>query len=133
MDGLDVVFAGQVGDGPSNSEDAMVCARAQAQTFNRAAYQHRALGLQLAERARISDPHLGIAGDAVTIGEALPLALTRGRDACPNDPRRLTGFRTGQFFELDATDAEMHVDAIQDRSAEPLLIARDHRFSAHPG
>src|SRR5207248_3991430 len=36
----------------------------------------------------------------------------------------------GELVELHTLDAQVHVDAIQDRAAETLLVARHHRFGA---
>src|SRR5450631_4222285 len=78
MHGLDVVRAGEVGDGSRDAQDAVVGARAEPKTFDRRRYQPGARGVQRTECPHLRDTHFRVAADVAEAAEALPLAFTGG-------------------------------------------------------
>src|SRR5439155_195954 len=126
-------------DGACDSQNAVVGTGAQAETFDRAADQRGAGAVQFAEGAHVRDAHFCVACDAsfgaavcrpiVAFAEATPLALTRSGDSGTDRRRPFAEIRIGQFLEVHPGNSEMHVDAVQDRPAETLLVAGDRGFS----
>jgi hypothetical protein len=82
---------------------------------------------------QLARPHVGV-GQETGAGEALLLPLPGRLDAGADRRRRFAGPAVGQFLVLDAGDLNVDVDPVEQRAADPLLVAPNgpRRASARP-
>src|SRR5262249_32107258 len=86
--------------------------------------------VQLSKGADLRRAHFRVAGDRRVFRKAAPLALAGGGNSLPNCQRAFARLITGELVKVDPLDLDVHINAVEDRSAQALLIAGDHRMSA---
>ena len=99
MGGVDLGGVGEIGDGASDSEDAIIGACAEVEIFHGVAEEVEGFFTESAvlfEQARL---HGGVVVDAGMGAETFDLALSSGDDATPNGGRIFSGTLGCQFTE----------------------------------
>src|SRR4029079_14612794 len=120
---FDVRMTFEIGPGPGELENAVVCARRQAIAIHRQA-EHR-LGLWRRAAVSADEPrrHLSVAVDAWLAPESLTLSFTRRFDARAVVSARGFGLcRGSEAVPLDAPGENRDVDPIEERTAHPSVV-----------
>ena len=121
---LDHFAAGEVGDGASKFEDAMIGAGGEVELLRSSFEQFFTRGIYFAEIAHFGGSHFGVAGQ-FGAGEALELAFAGGLDAATDGGGVLDLAFVGEFFVIDAGDFDVDVDAVKEGAADAFLVAGD--------
>ncbi len=124
MVGGDIFAFGEVGDGAGQFQDAVVGSRREVQLLHGGLQEPLAGGVGFAEVAHFGGAHLGVAGHLGS-SETLELAFSRSLHACADGGRVFGVAFIGQLLVVDAGDFDVDVDAVQQRTADALLVAHD--------
>ncbi len=83
--------------------------------------------------SHVGGAHVRVACEARHLREACALHLARHDDALAYQGRRFAAAVVGEFFVWDTANLQMQVNAVEERSAQALLIALHHRRGAGAG
>ena len=114
MAGLQLVDAGQVGDGPAHLEHSIASPGRKAESFHREPEQVGDGGGLRTEAANLSrgERRVGMSAPART---ATALPLPRGFHSLANGPARFASGIGGEIAEGERADLEVQVNPIQQR------------------
>jgi hypothetical protein len=127
--GVDVIGAGQVSDGASQFQDAVIRAGGELQLLDGGFEQALAGLVQTTEIPDLGGTHIAVEGGAIGL-EACRLPGTCLADALADLGRGLTQATVSQFLVFDAGDLEVDVDAVEQWARDALLVAGDGRGRA---
>ena len=108
-----MVGSGQIGDGPSDFEDAIVRACREPESSDRSFQELATLGVQFAVVSNLTGAHLSVAEDASTVLEALALALARCDDALAYNSGRFGRGGVQKILLRKARDFDVQIDPIE--------------------
>ena len=129
MGGADLWGAGQIGDGASHLENAVVGPGRESQFHHGGSQQVFGFFLQWAVSANLCRSHLGVAEDG-NPRKALRLNGARLDNPLSDDPGGLSCRVASQLLVLDLRDVQVQIDSVQQRSRDPGEIPLDLRRSA---
>ena len=127
MGGVDLLLAGEVGDGAGEFEDAVVGAGAEVHLTDGGLHQVFAVLIDLAVALDLGGTHVAVDDDMgfVLPGEAVLLTGACLFDAAADVGGGFTGIEAGEFLEGDAGYFYVEVDAVEERAADAVLVALD--------
>lgn len=124
MIGLNVVALSQVSDGAGQFQDAVVGTSREVELLHGRLQQLFGGRLDLTKLAYFGWSHVGIAGDFRAF-EPLQLAFSSGLHTLTNGFRILDLPFIGQLLIIHAGNLDMDINAVEQRTADALLVARD--------
>jgi len=126
---LDLFASGQIGNGPSQAEDAGVGPGRQAEPVSDHLEQGLSFSVGLTEALQLARAHAGVAVNP-EIFQAGLLDATGGFDAGTDVGAGFNGSVGCQFLVVDAGHLDMQVDAIQQRPGQAGAVALQQRRRA---
>jgi hypothetical protein len=124
----DFITVRQIGNRPRDLQDAMERPRRELQLLHRRPHERLTGRVEFAEDAHVGWRHVRVAYySAVVRGESRVLTLSRGLHSRAHHRRRLAHTLAGELFIRHARHLDVDINAIQQRPADALLVARDHR------
>ncbi len=132
MGGGDALFTCQVGDGARELQDPVIGASGESHLAHGRAEQRLSGIVQRCVLAQLLRSHVSIRQQTAA-GEARCLDLARPLHALPDGSGELARTAIGKLLVGNAGDFEVDVDAVQQGSADPLLVATNGARGARAG
>lgn len=125
LGGADVFFAGEVGEGAGDFEDAVVGAGGEVEGFHGLLKEVGGVFVELAVGADLARGHGGVGEEAGGAFEAFGLDGACGDDAFADFFGFFAAGGAGEFFVFDEGDFDMEVDAIEEGAGDALAVVFD--------
>ena len=121
--------AGQIGDRAGKFEHPVVSACRELELAHGSLHQPLTGFIQAAVTPHVGRVHIGITERPATM-QPLRLPRTRCTDSFADGARLLALAQAGELFVINPWYLDMYVDPIEERPADPPLVAADRRRAA---
>lgn len=121
--GIDLIFLGQVRNGPSDFKDPIAGPGRQTESINSRLKQGFRLPIQFTKRFHFTAPHLGIAIDFSAGAKAFDLALASFCDTPANSSGRLGCWDLHKVLIRYSRHLQVQINTIQQRARDLGMIS----------